>query len=301
MIDLETFKNSIECGADYHTFLIIVCEDSKFVAEQYVRQIGRNNGCEVVQVDDIKDIVNISNNIFGETSLSVFATDKFHCDDTFLCRVKDTIVVTDKVDKETSKLFGDYIVQIPKLETWQIEDYALSLLEGVSEKDVCSLVSACDNDLYRIENEVAKLKMFTEPSRQFLFNQFTEMGLLPTAEKYTIFSLTNALLTRNVESAKRILNHIDEIDVNPIGLLTILYKNVANVIAIQMNPKATPENTGMASGQFYAIKKGNINYYSSNQLIKIFNFLTSLDLKIKTGEVSMEVVVPYIIEYMLGA
>ena len=301
MIDLEMFKNAIERGVSYHSMLIIVCGDSKYVAEQYVRQIAKNNGCDMEQVEDVKDVMTTTNNIFGDIVLKVLTTDKFQCSNPYLEKAKDTIIITNKIEKETSKLFDNSIVQIPKLETWQIEDYALTMLDGVQKNDVCTLVNACDNDLYRIDNEIAKLKIFNEATRQFLYKQFTEKGALPTAEKYTVFSLSNALLTKNKVDVAGILEHIDEIDVNPLGLLTILYKNVANVIAIQMNPKATPENTGMTTGQFYAIKKNNINYYSNEQLISIFNHLTALDLKIKTGEVPMEIVIPYIVEYMLGA
>ena len=301
MIDTELFKDALERGVPYHTLLILTYSDNKFVAEQYAKQIAINNGYPFEVVETIDDLFSSIGNVFGDKSLKVLTIDKLQTEDTFLTKVKDAVIIANKIEKETSKLFNEYILEIPKLETWQVEDYAIAQLDGVRESDICSLVGACDSDIYRVDNEVAKLKIFNAPNRQYLYSLFTEKGAFPTTEKYTIFSLSNALITKTKESVCKILAHIDEIDVNPIGLLTILYKNVANVIAIQLNPKATPENTGMTSGQFYAIKKNNLNFYSANQLIKIFNFLTALDLKIKTGEVPMEIVIPYIVEYMLGA
>lgn len=295
------FKNAIERGVPYHTMLIIVYSDNKFVAEQYTKQIALNNKYDIEQVESVQDLLTSLSNVFGDKSQKLLIVDKFQCDIQLLGKVKDAIIITNKIEKETSKLFDNYIIQIPKLETWQVEDYALSSVDGVKQEDLIALVASCDGDIYRVESELAKLKIFNKENRQYLYKLFTEKGMFPTTEKYTIFSLSNALLTKNVESVSRILEHIDEIDVNPIGLLTILYRNVANVIAIQLNPKATPENTGLTTGQFYAIKKNNINFYTKEQLITIFNNLTALDLKIKSGEVPMEIVIPYIVESMLEA
>ena len=264
MIDIKSFKESIELGNPYHKLLIIVYSDTKFVAEQYAHQIAINNDSPIDNVESIEDVMSSLSNVFGNAQLKVLTVDKFQCDDILLTKVKGAIIITNKVEKETSKLFSDYILEIPKLENWQIEDYALTLAKGVREADVLSLVSACDFDLNRIDNELAKLTIFNEANRQFLFQQFTERGAFPTAEKFTIFSLSNALLSKNIDDVKSILNHIDEIDVNPLALLSIMYKNVANVISVQFDSRATAESLGMSSGQFYAIKKNNINY-SSNQ------------------------------------
>ena len=51
----------------------------------------------------------------------------------------------------------------------------------------------------------------------------------------------------------------------------------------------------MTSGQFYAVKKNNINYYTKEQLVRIFMFLSSVDYKLKSGELSSD----YLIDYML--
>lgn len=299
-MDLETLKNSLELGEQFNQLFIFVYQDNKFVAEQYVKQMAVNNRCEIEHVETVADLLDSLGDMFGSDSIKVLITDKLEVSDPLLRKVKGAVIITNKIEKNTEKLFSDFVVKIPKLEQWQIEDYIITRVPGVREDDLRSLVVACDCDIYKVDSELSKLSVFKQDVRQSMFQLCTENGCFPTTEKYTIFSLSNALLTKNITETGKILAHIEDLDINPIALLSILYKNVANVITIQLDKSATPESTGMSNGQFYAIKKNNVNFYTAEQLRAIFKFLTALDLKIKSGELSMNVVIPYIVTYMLG-
>lgn len=298
-MDIQSLKQSIESGEQIHQLLIFVWNDNTFVANQYALNIALNNGMIPNYVESIEDLTASLDSMFADESFKILHIDKLSVGDKSFRRLRDAIIITNKIEKDVEKLLEDYVVVVPKLETWQIEEYALTKAKGVRESDLFELVKACDNDIYKVDNELAKLSVFNEPNRQFAFQLLTESGSFPTTEKYTIFSLSNALLTKNREEVERVLAHIEEIDINPLGLLSVMYKNIANVIAVQLNPYASADTLGISNGQFYAIKKNNINYYSSEQLRDILKFLTSLDLKIKTGEISMELVIPYMTTYML--
>ena len=43
--------------------------------------------------------------------------------------------------------YKDYIVEVPKIEPWQLKDFAYSVADGVNETELDELISACGNDI----------------------------------------------------------------------------------------------------------------------------------------------------------
>ena len=73
------------------------------------------------------------------------------------------------------------------------------------------------------------------------------------------------------------------IDIEAMGLVTILKKNIRNIIDVQMNPSATYVSTGMSPKQFASVKY-NVGKFSNEQLIDLYEFLLDIDLSLKSGE-----------------
>lgn len=85
--------------------------------------------------------------------------------------------------------------------------------------------------------------------RDFLADKFFSDNVFSDLSNLTIFNFTNSIITKNVETLKQILLQFDSIDIEPIGVITVLYKNFKNILNVQLNSNPTPENTGLSSKQ----------------------------------------------------
>ena len=137
--------------------------------------------------------------------------------------------------------------------------------------------------------------------RDFLVDKFFSDNVFSDLSNLTIFNFTNSIITKNVETLKQILLQFDSIDIEPIGVITVLYKNFKNILNVQLNSNPTPENTGLSSKQIWGIKNNSIGYFSKESLINVFQFILSLDLKVKTGELPIDMLIDYVIVKVFNA
>ena len=290
---LEQFKKLITANCYNSNLVIAKCEgNGEFVFHQYLNAYAEGKGgLDIEYIDDISQI-NANVNLFytRPTSVKVLCVDKLSeiiipQDDYLWIKAK-------KIDKKLLNEFEEYIVEIPKLEPWQIKDYVMSICEELSEKDVDYFLSVYKDNIFRIDNELSKLTIFPEKSKAY---KLLKDQLYTDVTNYNVFDLSNALLKHDKESIKNILLNIDNIDVDAFGLMKILSTNFKKVIDIQLNPKATAESLKMSSKQFWAIKKYSCGYYTREQLISIYTMLNDCDYYIKSGYIDSKFIVSYII------
>ena len=297
---LEELKNIIENKLvdKIPNLIIFKNTENSFLADQYIKEI-----CNILNQEPryISDLGSMTNNIE-----SLFNSDPelfvYRCD-----ILKDIIntedsqslfIVTDRIDEEVEKALYNYIVTIPKIERWQIKEYVKLLVNALNDQDVDNIINICNEDIYRIYNECIKLTIFDNSVRQMLFQEFKRSGIFNDLSQFTIFNLTNAIQNKDVDTIKSILCDINNIDVEPIGLLTVLINTFKKLILVWLNPMPTPENTGLSSKQIWAIGKIN-KKYSAGQVLQIYNFLTNLDFRIKSGDIPISILIDYIITTIL--
>lgn len=171
-------------------------------------------------------------------------------------------------------------------------------VKGVERANLDWLYSLCKGDINRIELETDKFNNFGETEQKFLFEDCKREGAFSDLSSFDVFNLTNAIMKKDVGKVRSIYAELTSIDVEPIGLLTLLHNNFKNIILIQLNPRPTEENTGLSQKQINAIKY-SCGYYNTEQVIKIFKFLSMLDCKIKKGEMPMDILVDYMLTKIL--
>ena len=115
---------------------------------------------------------------------------------------------------------------------------------------------------------------------------------------YKIFDLTNAILQRDIFKLQDIYK--SNLKVESFAFLALLIKNFKLVIDIQLARNTTAESLGISGKQFWAIKKYNCNKYSKDELVYIYNMLTSIDLYIKSGYMNTDIVQDYIVFKILS-
>ena len=127
-----------------------------------------------------------------------------------------------------------------------------SILENMDKRYIDWLISNCNSDIYRLQQEADKLVFFNEQERNILFEQLLEDDAFSDITNKGIFDFTDAIVKKNKQGIIKIYEDIENMDVDPLGLVTILYQNFRKLIQVWLNRYATPENTGLSSKQIYA-------------------------------------------------
>ena len=293
---LEDLKSSIEANKYDYNFLIFIDKDSEFLSEQYIYAIKDILHKDLNYIEDINQVLKSSSLFGGYESdyLDIVKVDTFDTIDKRLFNKNNLIIVCKKISDEAKAFYNVYIVNFSKLENWQIKDYLYSMCDGLDDKQLEYILNITNNNIYRLQVEIDRITLFDKSVRSNIFKEFMGEGVLEDLSSYTIFNLTNAILKRDKSAVSNIYKELKSMDVEPIGLLTILYNNFRNIIKIQLTNNATPEGTNIPSKQFWAIKH-NCGIYTKQKLITIFIMLTDLDRKIKTGELNVSFLIDYIL------
>ena len=299
-MNCKELKTRIEENTIINPFIIFVYSDNKFLANQYTQAIAKNLNKSIQYVDTLQPI-SASNDIFNlqdDEFLRVYNIDKLTLNEDFI-NEKNLIIITKNVDDKTKSLFIDNIVELPKLESWQIKDYMYSILKDVDVRYIDWLIDNCNNYIYRLQQEADKLNLFEGQEKNILFQSMVDDDAFIDISNKNIFNFTDAVMKKNKQSLIKIYEDIDSIDVEPLGVLTILYQNFKKLIQVWLNKNPTSENTGLSSKQIYAINKLP-KVWSQKDLIEIFIFLTEIDYKIKTGLMPMPLLRDYLVVKILS-
>lgn len=293
---LEELNKNIKQHKVSDSLIIFKNTDSDFIANQYITEIANQHNLTKVNINDLSEI-KTSATIFDKFMpevLYIYRTDKFTFDNVSLTNNKNIIISCNSMPKKIEALFEDYVVTVPKLETWQLKDFALTQLVSVDEPTVDWLIQICNNNIDRIALEVDRIKVFSEDDRQYIVADFNRDYIYGDLTQYKIYDFTNAIITRNFSKVASLYNELINLDYSPFGLMILLYNNFKTIIEIQTDASATAEKYNINPRQFNAIKH-NINYYTNEQLAHIFLILTGLDKEIKSGNFDTNLVLDYLL------
>lgn len=296
---LLEIKTSIEQAAVGDELIIFNYEDVPFVADQYVREISRIKNMPIQYIESLDSIVSGFADIFGmsqmDDSIRVYRAAEIEALPDKLKYEKNLYIIVNKIkDKESANSYVDSTVIIPKLEGWQLTDYMYSVAEGVDRKNLDWLIKASSGDIYRLENELDKFRLFSESERKFLFDDMLLEGAFQDLSSFNVFNITNSVTSRDYESLKNALAEIKSFDAEPLGIVTLLYQGFRKLIQVWLAKNPTPESTGLKSGMIYAINK-QPRVYSKAQLLKAFLLLTDIDKQLKSGNIDTKWLVDYLV------
>lgn len=294
MLDLNEVKTDLENNKDIDQFLIFYYEDTTdYIPVQYAKALARIRNSEILYVNEL-DEINSSPDPFSEptSNLYVYKTDSLERIPAKYLQ-NNLIIITPKLLKDVEKEYDEYILRIPKLEEWQIVDYIKTVSPGLTQDEMEWLVRTYKSNMYRVELEVDKLKPFSESARQYIFEDFYVDHVFETLSEYGIFDFTNAIQGKDLQTISNILSDINHIDIEPTGLITLLCANFKKLIKVWLNKNPTPENTGLKSNQIWAINRLS-RTYTKEQLVKVFELVSDMERRLKTGEMPEELIIDYL-------
>ena len=283
-MELRELKNKILAQEALSFPLLFINYDNDYLIKSYVKKIAENNSLTIKEIESIKEMVDIESGMFKEVDyLYIYKLNKD--DNLSKEQLKDYKIIlisdTDRKDSDIEK------VVFSKLENWQIEAYVQALLPGLDSQEVSWLCKNAKYDIWRLDNEASKLNIFDKKDQSKILMAINDDNGYVDLNELTIFNLSNAIMNKDMLGIKKVVEDIDNIDVEGTGLVTILLKNFLNIINIQTNSKATAQSLGMSEKQFRYLQYNQCNKYSNEELFNIYNFLTDIDYKLKSGLLEM--------------
>ena len=218
-MDIVALNTAIKENTLNNNLLIFQYKDNDFLCQQYMRAIAQIKNKTINYVSDVDVLLSDYNDLFFELEednmLNVLNVDELTYNAGDLRDSTDTIVITKKV---SLSYLSDYTIVFPELEDWHITDYAYSIAEGVSTKDLDWIISICNKDINRIDLELARFSIFKENERKHLFNLFYNDGVYDDLTNFNTFNFTNAIIQRDKKAIKEIYPKLKNIDLNCFGL-----------------------------------------------------------------------------------
>ena len=305
-MDIQQLKREIVSNKFLDTLYILIVDTmDNFIANQYLDYMIKNCNKSVNYLETLETLFVNQDDIFADNStgniyFNIYKTEILDVDYQKLSKCKNLIIVTTKIqNSEITEHLASNIVALPKLEDWQIKDYAYSVCEGCDLKDLDWLILICKDNLYRLDNELYKISIFDSLQRKYILKDFIQDNFYEDLSNNNIFTLTTALQNKDIDTIKSLLMQLKYIDVEPVGLITLMVNNFRKLIMVWLNNNPTPENTGLKSNQIWAIKNLTKNY-TKDQLINIYKELTLIDLKLKSGQLPANLIIDYIILKILS-
>ena len=262
--------------------LIFKYSDTPFLSMTYVDGIAKAKGKEKLFINSLSEI-DTNEDFFEQESryLYIYKVEKLA--EKVEPDMKNLIVVCKDITCEQDI---DY-VDIMKPVNWQIEDFVKVRLPGLTEQEIKWLCETTSYDIYKLDLECKKLEIFPKNEQESIFKHLNEEEGYSHLNPMNIFNFSEAIIKRDYGLINELLPYLIVCDLEPLGVVTILLKKFRQIIGLQMNPKATAASLGMSDKQFWYLKKNPVTTYTYEQLIKNVEFLTSLDYKIKSGNLEM--------------
>lgn len=294
MKTLQELKRAIQNKQLEDSLIVLKWTDFSFIAFEYLEAIANFKHLDIRWIENFDNLVNhIDDNLFDFSNidyLQVYVTDKFTTKSTQqLEELKNVIIVCKEVDSNILEFLKDkeYYFEIPKLQEWQILDYLKQSCKGLSAPKIKWLYDISGGNIYRLDNEIKKISCFNEKIQNEVFDIINDDNGYDDMTQNKIYDLTNAVLSKDLKQVAIILKDIKNMDVEGVGLVTILRKSFKLVIGIQLDRDASPEKLGIKATQFNVVRAKNCNKFNENKLKSIYKFLVEFDYNLKSGNLDM--------------
>ena len=282
LIDL---KKSIEAKNIPDDFMIFLCSENSFIADQYVDAICEINNLVKTRINTLQDQASALSLVLGSTDeLKVMKVDTFDEALADYSSLKNTIVICNKIDKKVKPLVEDYIVEIAKLADWQIKSYIKLICPVLNDDELDWLYQATEGNIYKMINEVDKIKLFPAPEQRSVLDA---IRFSPDSDLYSvsIFDLADAIIRNNKPFVLEFLTH-KNLNFDLMQIVGATLQKVKNIILVTQNSGKTASEIGINDKYMYRLRK-DWNGFPEGRLKALLEFLSSIDLKLKTGSLDM--------------
>ena len=167
--------------------------------------------------------------------------------------------------------------------------------KNISLDNCKKLNEYCLGDLNRINLEIKKISDYLISKVEVLDSDIDKLVFKDTELK--VFDLTNALGVKDGNKALKILYDMLQANEAPIKILALITGTFRRMMFAKINKGSNAELANALNCKEFAIVKAkeSANKYSATQLKNILNLLLEADYNIKSGQMSQENVLYYLI------
>ena len=285
---LMDLKNSITNKIVPSDFMIFVSKDNSFLANQYAKALGELAIGGVNKINSIYEPQQSSLMLLTSSTeaLNILTVDVFDERSEDYSQFENTIVICEQVDKSIAKSIENYIVKFPKLEEWQLCDYAKTLCPSIDDEDITWLVKASGNDIERVNNELDKVALFSKNEQKEVFSS---IRFDPQSDLYNadLFAIVNALVLGDLSILFEFIKHNGYNIHEPVVLANRAFSSLKNIILVTQNYNLNYVDLDMSEKQYRFIKNNNrnLNLAAAKKKLK---FLANFDLLLKTSQLELD-------------
>lgn len=290
-MDIKKLKNMIETATLTDDPIIFKYKNSDFIPVQYYREIAKMKNLNIQVIESLESI-DLSMSAWDDLPENLYIWKVDSLKEEISPDYKNLIVITKKVPT------GVDCVDVPELEDWQVKGYIATKCKGLKEDQIDLLYRFCKKDIFLLDVELDKLAVFSEKERPIIFDKFVKDGLYDHLSDKNIFDFSNAVISKDFSTLADLYSNIENIDVEPLGLATILYNNFNKLIQVWCTKNPSDYNTSLTNAQIYAIKRQPIKF-TYDQLVAAYKLLCSIDYKLKNGYLDNNYIVDYILANLL--
>lgn len=206
------------------------------------------------------------------------------------------------IDTISSKVF-DFMKNVEVIECkpndFFVQNYIKNNVEKlgntISLQNCKKLNDYCLGNLNRITLEIKKLSDYVGKNKEITAQVIDNLVFKDTELK--VFDLTNALGVRDGNRALKILNDMITSGEPPIKILGLINANFRRMMFAKINKGSNADLAKALNVKEFAIAKAkeSASFFSASQLKNIINLLLEADYNIKSGVMSQENVLYYVV------
>ena len=284
-MDLMELKKCIEAQVVPNDFIIFLCSENSFIADQYIEAICEINNLTRTNINSLQTQTSALSLVLGQNDeLNVLKVDVF--DELLIdySALTNTVVICNSIDKKIKSFVTEYIIEIPKLVDWQVKSYINLICPILEESEVDWLYQATNGDVYKIINEIDKIKLFPKAEQKQVLNEL-RYGQSSDLYAINLFDLADAILRNNKPFIYDFLKH-DNVNIDLMSIVGILLQKVKNLILVRPESGKTMTELGLKQ-YYYNRLSAETKNFPIDRLMYLLNFLSSIDLKLKSGLLDM--------------
>lgn len=307
---ISDLKNGIVTG-NINNFHIFTGEEEG-IMDIYINQIAKKKNLTIKWADSMQEVCKLANlkSLVTVKYLYLVRQDNAILNQENLWLLMRNFVgnyvvlIQPQINKKNKfyKEFEDLTVKFDKLSTEQLSQYGKKFCPGLSLDKIEKLCGWCGNSYLRLLNELDKVSTLAKTMKISNDSSFdmldADKGIFKERE-FDVFNYVNKILTRNSYACYYDKDYVksQQCEILLVSLLTASFRNLV-LLKNDGGGKGVCERTGLTGWQIKCAIEVD-EYFNIDECEKLLLFLQETEVKIKTGVLSPEITLDYILAEIL--
>lgn len=307
---ISDLKNNIVSGNVNNFYVFTGTEEG--IMDIYIKQISKKLNLTIKWADSMQELsklVNLKSLVKVRYLYLVRQDNTFKTQENLWQFIKNisghyVILIEPDIKKSTKffKFFEDIIIKFDKMAPEMLIHYGKKICPSLSQDNLQKLTSWCGCSYSRVINELDKIKTLGKVlsvSDDIAFDILDKDNGIYKEREFEVFEYVNKILAKNVFACYEDFEYAKSQNCE-ILIVSLLIASFRNMVLLKNDGggKGVCERTGLTSWQI----KCAIDYelsFTVDECEENVLFLQDTEVKIKTGAISQDVVLKYILARIL--